>query len=185
MNNEEWRDIPGYEGYYQVSNRGRVRSIDRTTMAISSWDNKMIYRHYRGSIKKITLKSLGYMQVTLAKEGLHKRELVHRIVALAFIDNPLNKPEINHIDGNKSNNEVDNLEWVTSSENQIHANNVLGCQAGENHPLSKFKNIEIPEIIKEYNTIKNYRKIANKYMVAPSTIRRIIIRKTYKNVVTY
>lgn len=186
INMEEiWKDIPGYEGYYQASNLGRIKSIDRITTAVSSWNDVVINRHYKGIIKKITLKSIGYQQVTLAKEGKHKRELVHRIVALAFIDNPLNKPEINHIDGNKSNNAVDNLEWATSSENQIHANDVLGCQVGEKHPLSKFKNIEIPEIIKEYSTVKNYKKIADKYSVYPSTIRRIVLRKTYKNVATY
>jgi len=181
---ENWKDIPGYEGYYQASTLGRVRSINRVTNALSKHRNA-IKRHYRGSIKKITLKWNGYQQVTLARDGVHKRLLVHRLIALALISNPYNKPEINHIDGNKGNNIVSNIEWVTSSENQIHANNVLMVQVGENNPNSKFRDSEVRRIIDEYKVIANYKILAKRYNVDPATIRKMVLRKTYRYAEVY
>lgn len=113
---EIWKDVNGYEGHYQVSNYGQVRSVDR-----------IVVRMYRGGFSKagkivkpyVTPK--GYLRIQLSKDGKLKNFMVHRLVALAFIENPNNKPEVNHKDGNKRNNFLENLEWVTSSENQIHA----------------------------------------------------------------
>lgn len=105
---EEWRSIKGYEGVYQVSNLGNVRSLN--------------YRR-TGNIKNLELDthSQGYKIVYLHSNGKREKFRVHRLVALAFIKNKLGKKYVNHIDGNKSNNSVSNLEWVTSSENQLHA----------------------------------------------------------------
>lgn len=102
---DEWRDIPNYEGMYQASTRGRIRNAKT--------------RHI---LSEYTMKS-GYHSVTLGlgKRGNVKTELVHRLVASAFIKNSENKPFINHIDGDKSNNDVGNLEWVTPQENSAHA----------------------------------------------------------------
>lgn len=112
---EIWKDIEGYEGSYQVSNLGRVKSLER-----------MVFNPLHGQIKiKETILKFGhdgfnYCQVGLQTNG-RKNFKIHRLVAIAFIPNPENKREINHIDGNKDNNCIDNLEWVSSSENQIHA----------------------------------------------------------------
>ena len=105
---EEWRDIKNYEGLYQISNYGRVRSFLKKD--ISSY----------GKILKPT-ENKGYLQVGLHKNKKGKKFFVHRLVARAFIKNLEGKPQINHIDGNKKNNNVNNLEWCNNSENQIHA----------------------------------------------------------------
>jgi len=105
---EEWRDIEGYEGYYQVSNLGRVRSVDR-------FDDRGF--HQRSCILKSTDNGKGYRTVGLTKKAKGKRVRVHRLVAHAFIPNPDNKPYVNHKDETRDNNNVDNLEWVTHKEN--------------------------------------------------------------------
>lgn len=105
---EIWKDIEGYEGLYQVSNSGKIRSIR--------------YSH----INKITIMAFhynkkGYTRVHLTKNKIDKYVSVHRLVANAFIPNPNNYPQVNHIDGNKLNNCVDNLEWCTNKYNFQHA----------------------------------------------------------------
>jgi hypothetical protein len=123
---EIWKDINGYEGYYQISNQGNVRSIDR-------FDG---VHDRKGTIIKPSLKQNGYLQVGLRMHSKRKWIGVHRLVAIHFIENPNNKPQVNHIDGNKQNNTINNLEWVTAKENQNHATK-LGLRKnipkGENH----------------------------------------------------
>ena len=101
---EIWKDVPGYEGMYQVSNIGNVRSMN--------------YKGY-GIVKNLTLKcnNAGWLWVDLSKNGSPKCFLIHRLVALAFIPNPNNYPQINHIDENPKNNRVENLEWCTALYN--------------------------------------------------------------------
>lgn len=114
---EQWRDIPEYEGIYEVSNFGRVRSSkDKTTKSALHGERKWKQR----ILKQKTDKG-GYKRVSLWKNKISKDFLVHRLVLLAFGSNPDNKPSVNHIDGNPSNNHLDNLEWVTPKENLIHA----------------------------------------------------------------
>src|SRR5690606_38396846 len=102
MLDEEWSPVVGYEGFYEVSTTGRVRNSST------------------GKIKAKTLLR-GYEKVCLWKQGTVNSPLVHRLVAKAFIPNPNNKPQVNHKDGNKQNNCVSNLEWVTAKENIGHA----------------------------------------------------------------
>lgn len=116
--NEEWRDIKGYEGSYQVSNTRKVRSLDRTIMAGKPLVPTMI----KGKEIKSRISKNGYEMVTVSSKSNTKHMHVHRLVAEAFIPNNDKKREINHIDANKLNNNVENLEWVTSQENKIHAN---------------------------------------------------------------
>lgn len=113
---EEWRDISGFEGYYQVSNLGRVRSLDRENVRYGKG-----YRTIKGRILKQLLAGRGYCYVNFSVDGVYSRHYVHRLVANAFIRNADNKQEVNHKDGNKLNNTVSNLEWVDSSENNKHA----------------------------------------------------------------
>lgn len=113
---EEWRDIAGYEGYYQVSNLGNVRSLDRCVVGKSG-------RTY--TIRGRTMVPCGeresYFHVGLSKDGKAKSRRVHRLVAETFIPNPDNLRCVNHKDGNKRNNRVDNLEWCTHEQNVHHA----------------------------------------------------------------
>ena len=108
MKNEIWKDIAGYEGWYQVSNMGRVRSLDRITSK-----NRLI----KGEIRKLSVTQHGYLNVSLNKNGVSKTYSVHKLVATAFLENPENKPCIDHIDTCKTNNKVENLRWVTHREN--------------------------------------------------------------------
>lgn len=110
MITEIWRDIPGYEGLYQISNCGRVKALPKL--------QGYIMRSER-ILTPVVCK--GYLIVHLSKNGIVKNTLVHRLVAETFIDNPDNLPVVNHIDGNKQNPKVNNLEWVTQSENVKHA----------------------------------------------------------------
>lgn len=122
---EEWKDIQDYEGYYQVSNLGKLRSLDRIIDFPNRHKGVMVKRLRKGSVMKPGNSPNGYKVCRLTKDGVFKHYSFHRLVAKAFIENPLNLPQINHIDGNKKNNEVSNLEWCSQSHNILHAYNVL------------------------------------------------------------
>jgi hypothetical protein len=113
---EVWKYIKGYEGLYQISNLGQIKN------------NK-------GKYSIIGIDNCGYYRLNLKKNGKQKTHRVHRLLALVFIENTYNKPFINHIDGNKLNNSLDNLEWCTAKENIIHAvqNKLRIALKKENH----------------------------------------------------
>lgn len=112
---EKWKDVVGYEGHYQISNFGRLRSVNRIVVNVNG-----ISRKLNGSSKN-TFISDGYVLVTLSMNNSNKSYCVHRLVATAFIPNLSNLNEVNHKDRNKKNNLVSNLEWCTSRENTHHA----------------------------------------------------------------
>lgn len=116
----EWRPIEGYEGYYEVSDTGLVRSLDRYIPQRfgSSKEVKMMF--YQGHIMKQS-DTGGYLVVNLRKHGISNVQKVHRLVGNAFIENPNELPFINHIDGDKKNNNISNLEWCTAEHNNVHA----------------------------------------------------------------
>lgn len=120
---EEWRDIKGYEGWYQVSNLGNVMSLPRK-VRFGKHD------HFQYTKQRILKPKRGgntdYWYIGLSKNNEVKYHSIHRLVAQAFIDNPENKAEVNHKDGDKKNNLISNLEWTTRSENLKHRYRVLG-----------------------------------------------------------
>lgn len=124
---EVWKEIEGYEGYYEVSSFGRVRSIDRYVKG--RWDAQIFCASRFMKCKRV---KNGYLHVKLTKDGERKEPLVHRLVASAFIPNPEGLEQVNHIDGDKTNNNVDNLEWCSASQNQLHSRRVLKRICG--HP---------------------------------------------------
>lgn len=113
---EQWRDVKGYEGKYQVSNLGNVRSVDRT---FTNSCGVIVTR--KGMLLKPNLNRDGYLKVTMHKGGKVNTILIHRQVADAFIPNDKNYPQVNHKDGNKLNNNAANLEWCTALDNMHHA----------------------------------------------------------------
>lgn len=133
---EVWKDIPEYEGYYQVSNLGNFRSVPRVIKYKSTGT-----RNYPAKMLLTETTKDNYQRIVLMKHGIKKRFQAHRLVALTFIPNPENKPCVNHIDGNKSNNIVTNLEWCTYSENSIHAIRT-GLQNMSNHHPSNAKKVK-------------------------------------------
>ena len=110
---EEWRAVVGYEGFYEVSSMGNVRSIDREII-----DNNGHVKRYKGRETKKSVLRSGYVRVHLIKDGIDKTKHVHRLVAEAFLENADELREVNHINELKHDNRVDNLEWCTPSYNQ-------------------------------------------------------------------
>lgn len=114
---EEWRDVPGYEGIYEVSNTGKVRTHkNKTTHSVKHGTRKWKQRELKQKVSKDNCR-----RVSLWKNKKEKTWLVHRLVAMAFLDKPEGKDYINHIDGNRANNCVENLEWCDHKENNNHA----------------------------------------------------------------
>lgn len=128
---EIWKDIKGYEGYYQASNLGNIKSMKRSIVFYSK-NLVPTIRHYDETILKPRFNLKKYNYVTLNKNGKPVNKYIHRLVAYCFIKNELNKSDVNHIDGNKSNNNVNNLEWNTRIENMTHAhkNNLMRYAKG-------------------------------------------------------
>ena len=113
MKEEVWKDIEGYEGYYQISNMGRVKSLERTV-----WNKgRGCYITVSEKIRKGRDNGYGYLYVGLSKDGKVKQCRINRLVSQAFIPNPNNLPEVNHKDENPKNNRVENLEWCDRSYN--------------------------------------------------------------------
>ena len=127
---EVWKDIDGYEGLYQVSNFGNILSIKKYSSLYSD-------KERRCKILKPRINKSGYLQVCFC----NKTHLVHRLVASAFIENKNKKPQVNHINGIKTDNKLENLEWMTNSENVCHAykNNLINHVSGINHFNHKSK----------------------------------------------
>ena len=119
---EEWRDIKGFEGLYQVSNMGRVKSLCRTVRA-----NTCGVRLLTERILSSCRSKSGYMLVVLCKEGKHINKMVHRLVAESFIPNPQNYTEVNHKDENKLNNNLNNLEWCNRVYNANYGTGISRC----------------------------------------------------------
>lgn len=116
-----WKTIKGYEGYYEVSDTGRVRSLTRVIPNVSETSD-IFYRTLHGREMKLTYDPInGYYVVNLRKNCTSNVRQVHRIVAETFLENPDNLPTVNHIDGNKLNNDLSNLEWASYSWNNLHA----------------------------------------------------------------
>ena len=113
---EIWKDIPGYESYYQVSNTGKIKSVPHYTRNNINGGMRLT----EGRILTPYKMPNGYLQVQLSKNEVREKHYVHRLVASVFIDNTNNMSDVNHIDGDKENNCTDNLEWCSYQDNQIH-----------------------------------------------------------------
>ena len=156
MKKEVFRDVLGYEGLYQVSNYGRVKSLERKNIFYCGLRKEHLERPTKEKILNYNKSNRGYLQVCLTKDGKSKTYTVHRLVAKAFLPNLKNKKQVNHIDGNKENNSIDNLEWVTSSENNKHAF-ITGLN--KPHNMRKVNQYDLQgNFIKQWNSITDFLK---------------------------
>jgi len=134
MNKEVWKDIKGYEGLYQVSDMGRVKSLERTLINMNGQK-----RHWKERILKQGANRDGYLLVSLCNgSGKMKTLLVHRLVCEAFHETPENKPEVNHINENKLDNRACNLEWVTAKENSNHGTRPARIAKARSKPVGQY-----------------------------------------------
>ena len=173
---EIWKDVKDYEGFYQVSNLGRVKSLDR-------FDR--IHHHWKGKMLKLAMSRGGYLAVELNKNGKASKKSVHRLVAEVFVPNPLNKSMVNHLDGIKTHNTPDNLEWCTDSENKYHAyrNGLNKGPRGELQGSHKLTWDDIHYIREHYKPKdKQYSTgaLGKKFNVRPSTIYKIITYQRWR-----
>lgn len=170
MSDETWKDVVGYEGYYQVSSMGGFKSLDRKVPHPRSHKG---YHFRKGKHIKATISVFGYKRVPITRYHHEKTLFLHRLVAEAFLDNPENKPQVNHKDGNKLNNSVGNLEWVTSKENINHAHSSGLCAKGDSHHKTKLLDSDIINIIKRIKSGDQLKKIAIDYCVNRDTIGNV------------
>ena len=167
---EIWKTIDGFNGWYDISNFGKIRS----------WRNNTNTRGVRKTPRILKHSSVrGYMIATLFKNKERYKIATHRLVAQAFIPNTDDKPHINHKDGVRYNNHISNLEWCTRSENMRHAhdNNMVNVQRGEDRPMAKLTENDVKEIrqiAKGRGRFYNPKELAEKYGVHYRHISRVV-----------
>lgn len=163
MEKEIYKKVVGYEGLYEVSNLGNVKRM-----------KKLNNQHEPNTILKPFLTSAGYTRVQLFLDGKKKNHFIHRLVAMAFLDNPQHKTQVNHINGDKVNNNLSNLEWSTPSENGKHSYKILGRT-----PIRKIDVVEVESIRNRYVNGEKLSHLAKEYQVSPSAIWNMCRGNTY------
>ncbi len=176
-NIETWKDIPNYVGHYKVSSLGNIESIERQIWSVK---NKC-FNTLKSRLLKPLLTKHGYLRVCLQKKDKCNYIFIHRLVAISFIENNLNKTQVNHINGIKTDNRVENLEWNTPSENRKHAFKIglSSARKGESSNMCKLTEIKVKEI---RNSNLSQEKIAFIYNIKQSTVSNIKTKKTWKNI---
>jgi hypothetical protein len=175
LENEVWKDVVGYEGYYQVSSQGRVKSLDRKLILEYKWGKKTL--HYKEKLRKISISTNGYYSVGL-QTGLckHSHFLLHRLMAIAFLPNPENKAYVNHINGIKLCIELENLEWVNGSENALHSIQKLGNKGFHENYITENDVFKVRLLREKRYTYKRISHITN---IKIATIQSICTRRTW------
>lgn len=177
MENEIWKDIPGFEGYYQVSNLGRIKSLERVVACSVRLGG---FRTKGETIRKQDIGSKGYHRVYLQKDKIGKKYLVHRLVAEAFVANPNNFPQVNHKDENKGNNKASNLEWCTAEYNSNYGGRTRLTSIAKYKPISLFD--KEGHLIRDFDSLKEageylgVKRISPKCLLEHHSLRGFQIR---------
>ncbi len=177
---EEWRSVEGYEGAYEVSNFGRVRSLTR--MVASKAGSR---RLLRGRVLRLGVDSNGYLHFSARLDGTCRTVKVHQLVARTFVAGASDGKQVNHKDGVKANNASSNLEWVSASENILHAvrTGLRVAVCGEQQPAAKLSEAQVLEIRRIAREGQySQKKIARMFGVCQMTISHIVSRSTWKHV---
>jgi hypothetical protein len=174
---EQWRDVIGYEGLYQVSDLGRVKSLRKK---VKSKQNSFCYKRER-ILKQYFYK--GYLRACLTHACKKETLSIHRLVAIAFIPNPENKNSVNHKNTTKNDNFISNLEWNTQKENVNHAyeNNLVPLMQGERHGASKLTEKDVLEI-RSLKGIVSGVELSKRYDISTSVICAILKRRIWKHI---
>lgn len=176
---EVWKPVVGYEGEYEVSDIGRVRSVARPVR--NRWGTETIRS---SKLRAIGVKREGYRFVNLFRKQHGKPMYVHRLVAMAFLPNPNDYPQVNHLDGDKSNNRSSNLEWCTGSVNCRHAinENLYDQARGESTPMAKVTERDVLEMRRLWRAGIMQKDIAEKFGVGRKAVTKIVNYQRWKHV---
>ena len=155
---EEWNPVVDFEGLYEVSNIGRMKSVERYVNSFYGMKRKV-----KSRILKLQIDQFGYYVINIIKDNKKYHKRVHRLVLMAFVPNPENKPTGNHKDGIKLNNHLPNLEWATYKENVVHY-----------HTKLRKYSYTREDIMKDYNLLKSTRKVAELYDIKKTRVAVIV-----------
>lgn len=189
MSNEQatvelWKEVPGFEKFYKVSNHGRVKSLDRLVEMRPR--NRGIYWAIReGRILAAALDGYGYFKVVFSINKVKTTHTVHKLVATVFVPNPENKPEVNHKDGDKTNNNDWNLEWCTKQENHVHATENNLKAKGSSHGKVKLTDEQVLNLRAEYKGRSKgptMKQLGEKYGIKEAQTCAIINRKNWTHI---
>ena len=178
---EEFTPMVGYEDFYEISNFLRVRRLPRlirNKSALFVSKERIVVSYFSKSIK--------YMVISLTKNSKKSQMLMHRLMAIHFIPNPENKPDVNHKNGIKTDNRVENLEWCTKSENSQHASKsgLLKIHKGEDSVRSKLNEEQVLKIRELFNQNPKINKssLAREFKIGNTTLHHILKRNTWKHI---
>lgn len=162
-----WETVPNTESCYSVSKRGEVRRNKGKSKRTKATSHKLL--------RAVTLSS-GYMTVNLSVNGISANRYIHRLVAKAFVSNPLNLPEVNHKDGDKSNNSFTNLEWSTAKDNIAHAD-IKGLRG---YPAAKLDFAKVTEARRQHKDGVSIKSLAEQFAVSYSAMNKAVRWETWK-----
>lgn len=170
---EKWQEIPGLNGNYIASDMGNIASIDRSVT-----NSRGIVRRYIGGDLKPSMQRNGYQAVPISVNGKEKRMLVHRLIMAAFKGDSI--LQVNHLNGIKTDNRLENLEYCTCSENRRHSYKIgLSNHSGERHPIARFTNKQAESIRNRAKSGESTMLLAKEFNVVPSVISNIKYGRTY------